>query len=511
MADIVLATLNAKYIHSAFGLRYLRANLGELRPRAEIVEFDSQQRPLEIVERILALNPSIVGLGVYIWNVGPSTQVVALLKRLRPDLPIVLGGPEVSHEIEDQAIIRLADHLIPGEADLAFASLCKSLLDPEPGSPPPPKIPLASLPAMDQVALPYEEYTEDDIAHRLIYVEASRGCPFTCEFCLSSLDVPVRQFPIQSFLEAMDRLLARGVRHFKFVDRTFNLNLRVSRAILDFFAARLRPDLFLHFEMVPDRLPPALRESITRFPAGSLQFEVGIQTFNPAVAVRIGRRQDYVALVDNLRFLRGRTGVHLHADLIFGLPGEDLASFAGGFDQLVALRPQEIQVGILKRLRGTPIARHDAEYGVVWSPLPPYEILENRLLDFATVRRMARFARCWELVANSGNFVETTPLLWRGGSPFDGFLRFSGWLDARLGRRHSIALPVLTRAVFDFLTGERRFSPEEAGAPLARDFLRPGRRDLPPFLQVWAPARSEVSVPRSRTAKRQARHQRVGL
>lgn len=507
MADIVLATLNAKYIHSAFGLRYLRANLGALRSRSQIVEFDLQQKPLEVVERILAMSPRIVGLGVHVWNVTATTQVVVLLKRLRPDLPVVLGGPEVSHEIADQEIVRLADHVIPGEADLAFASLCASLLDPKPGSPPPPKIILAPLPTLDQITLPYDEYTADDIAHRLIYVEASRGCPFECEFCLSSLDAPVRQFPLEPFLAAMDRLLARGVRHFKFVDRTFNLNLRVSRAILDFFAARLCPDLFLHFELVPDRLPAPLRESIASFPAGSLQFEVGIQTFNPEVAARIGRRQDYVALADNLRFVREHTGVHIHADLIFGLPGEDFDSFASGFDRLVALRPQEIQVGILKRLRGTPIARHDADWGVVWSPVPPYEILENRLLDFATVRRMTRFARYWDLVANSGNFVETAPLLWRGASPFDAFLRFSDWLHARLGRQHSIALPALNRALFDFLTTERALPAEEAGGNLARDFLRPGRRDVPPFLQPWAPPKPASPAIGSRTARRQARHQ----
>ena len=504
MADIVLATLNAKYIHSAFGLRCLQANLGNLRPRAAIVEFDLQQRPLEIVERLLGLQPRIVGLGVYVWNVAASTQVVALLKRLRPDLPVVLGGPEVSHEIDPQEIVRLADHVIPGETDLAFRELCLALL--EVSSPPPPKIVLASLPALDQLALPYDEYTDDDIAHRLIYVEASRGCPFECEFCLSSLDVPVRQFPLQSFLDAMDRLVARGVRHFKFVDRTFNLNLRVSGAILDFFLARLCPELFLHFEMVPDRLPGGLRERIVRFPAGALQFEVGIQTFDPEVAARIGRRQDYFALADNLRFLREQTGVHVHADLILGLPGEDLASFARGFDQLVALHPQEIQVGILKRLRGTPIARHDAAWGVVWSPLPPYEILENRLLDFATVRRMTRFARYWDLVANSGNFVETTPLLWRDGSPFEGFLRFSDWLYARLGRQHSIALPQLARALFDFLTTEAALPAEQAGPALARDYLRPGRRDAPPFLQPWEPARALSTTTPSRTTKRQARH-----
>lgn len=467
MPDIVLATLNAKYIHAAFGLRYLLANLGELRPRAALAEFDIAQRPLDVVERLLALEPRIVGLGVYIWNARETAAVVALLKRLRPGVRVVLGGPEVSYETDQQELTRLADCVITGEADLAFAELCRRLLA---GGEPPARILEAPLPPLDRVRLPYEEYTEADIAHRLIYVEASRGCPFECEFCLSSLDLPVRAFPLEPLLAALDRLLARGVRHFKFVDRTFNLNLRTSRAILEFFRARWRPGLFLHFELIPDRLPPALREVIAAFPPGALQFEVGIQTFNPEVAARIRRRQDYARLEENLRWLRAETGVHLHADLIFGLPGETRESFAAGFDRLLALRPHEIQLGLLKRLRGTPIVRHDAAWGQVWSPLPPYELLESRAVDFATVQRVRRLARYWDLVANSGRFPRTAPRLWAGaGSAFDALLRFSDWLFARTGQTHAIALPRLGRLLEEYLVGECGQDAAVVRADLERD------------------------------------------
>jgi len=469
MADIVLATLNAKFIHTAFGLRYLLANLGELRSRAALLEFDLDQRPMEIVEQILAHAPRIVGLGVYIWNVRATTEVVALLKRLRPRLPVILGGPEVSYECDEQEIVRLADHLIPGEADLAFAGLCRQLLA---GGVETRKLVPAPLPELSTLRLPYGEYDERDIAHRIVYVEASRGCPFECEFCLSSLDIPVRQFPLDGFLAAMDRLLTRGVRHFKFVDRTFNLNLRVSTAILDFFLARLAaaPGLFLHFELVPDRLPPDLRQRLQRFPAGMMQLEVGIQTFNPDVATRISRRQDYARLEENLRFLRKETGVHVHADLIFGLPGETLDSFAAGFDRLLALRPQEIQVGLLKRLRGTPIVRHDQEWAMVYAPVAPYELLENKLVSFPTVQRVRRFARFWDLVVNSGRFPRAAPMIWQDApSAFEAFLRFSDWACVRAGRHHGISLSRLAGILSEYLTGPGGWSAAEVGGRVEED------------------------------------------
>jgi hypothetical protein len=304
------------------------------------------------------------------------------------------------------------------------------------------------------------------------------------------------------------------VRQFKFVDRTFNLNLDASQAILEFLLEHYRPGHFFHFEIVPDRLPSGLREVIVRFPPGALQFEVGVQTFNEEVAELIERRQDYQRLDDNLRFLRGQTGVHIHADLIAGLPGESLESFAAGFDRLIALGPHEIQVGMLKRLRGAPIARHDTEWQMVYNPHPPYELLQNRLIDFPTMQKLRRFARYWDLVGNSGNFVETTPLIWSEAgqallSPFAGFMRWSEWLHGRVGRTDSIALVRLMELLFEFLTGERRLDPKQSAVALWRDYQRGGRHDKPVFLKDFLPADTLPASPRRTrpgVRKRQARH-----
>ena len=513
MPDIVLTTLNAKFIHAAFGLRYLFANLGDLQPRAAIAEFDINLRPLDIAEALLAQNPKIIGFGIYIWNVEETTEVVTAIKRIRPEIKIILGGPEVSYETEGQGIVELADHVITGEADLKFAEVCRLLLDPlagdevtsltsivegggrtaESNNETPnvvtyPKIISAELPDLARIELPYDFYTEADIAHRIVYVEASRGCPFTCEFCLSSLDIPVRQAPLEKFLTAMQRLINRGLKQFKFVDRTFNLNIATSKALLEFFLARYQPGMFFHFEMIPDRLPAELREVISKFPLGSLQFEVGVQTFNPEVGTLISRRQNYERLADNFNYLRNETSVHIHADLIVGLPGETLESFAAGFDKLIALGPQEIQVGILKRLRGTPIGRHDAEWQMVFHSHPPYEILQNRLIDFATMQRLRRFARYWDLVGNSGNFVTTLPLIWnKGASPFENFLRFSDWLFVKIQRTDSIALARLMELLFEFLTQEQKLAAKLVAETFWQDSQRTGRRDAPNFLKEFLP------------------------
>ena len=209
---IILATLNAKYIHASLGLRYLIANMArhggeDIRAMACLREFTIARPAQEIADALLAElgeqngnDAQVIGFGVYIWNVNQTTAVVSTIRRLRPDITIILGGPEVSHETEQQAIVDLADFVITGEADLKFAEVCGQLLR---GESPAQKIIHAPLPDMSQLGLPYDLYDDDDIAHRVIYVEASRGCPFTCEFCFSSLDVPVRSVELDAFLGAL--------------------------------------------------------------------------------------------------------------------------------------------------------------------------------------------------------------------------------------------------------------------------------------------------------------------
>ena len=499
MQSIVLCTINARYIHASLGLRYLYANMGDLQSQTKLQEFTLEQRAEDIVELLITPSVKIIGFGVYIWNVTLTTEVVRLLKVIRPDISIVIGGPEVSYELDDQPIGKIVDHTVTGAADVRFGELCQEILDGQnPGKT------VSSLPIkLDELQSPYPHYSENDIAHRVVYVEASRGCPFKCEFCLSSLDKTAVAFDLPEFLNHMQDLIERGARQFKFVDRTFNLKADTSKQILEFFLEHIDKGLFLHFELIPDRLPDVLLELLPRFPANSLQFEIGIQSFNADVQKRISRKQQHEKTCANLQWIRHNTEAHVHADLIFGLPGESLESFGEGFDLLHSLEPQEIQVGILKRLRGTPIARHTLEFDMRYQTTPPYRILANRDADFDTVQRMVRFARYWDLVGNSGRFPKGLPML-LGDQPFNHFMSLSDWLFETTTQTHKIALSRLFTMLHEFMTDVLGIDSEVVESALSDDFKHNRLKGFPKFKQKDA---TQQLLPNQRSgAQRQHRH-----
>lgn len=506
MIPVILSTLNARYAHASLGLRYLRANLGDWRDSSAIHEFVIGQKTEEIVEKLLAENPRVIGIGVYIWNVEESTRLVAQLRALAPELIVILGGPEVSHEVDDQRICALADYVITGWGDVTFAKLVGQLMA---GERPAGKVIAGVQAPLPAIASPYAEYTEEDVRQRHLYVEASRGCPFKCEFCLSALDKTAWPFPLDAFLADLDILYARGARQFKFVDRTFNLKVDTSLAILDFFLAKLAsaPDdpVFVHFELIPDHLPERLKEKIMRFPDGTLQFEIGIQSFDPVVQARVSRRQKNDVAASNIEWLRSETRAHLHVDLIAGLPGEDMAGFAAGFDRLVRLAPHEIQFGILKRLRGAPISRHTIDFGLRFNPDPPYNILATDAVDFPTMQRLVRFSRYWDIVANSGRYSRTLGLL-LGEDPFARFLAFSDWLYAKTGQTHALAQERLVHLLHEHLC-EAGCAPEaEISEILLADYRGTGGRSRLRF-ETGAVERVPPKNRKSKaTPARQARH-----
>ena len=502
--DVVLATLNARYIHSAFGLRYLKANLGEFESRCEIQEFTLESRPEDIVEQLLNSAPAVVGFGVYIWNCVQTERVVALLKAVAPEVIVVLGGPEVSYENDDQAIVALSDYVITGWGETSFRELLAELFsDSRPGD----KVIAGKQPKLEHIGMPYHLYTDDDIKNRVLYVEASRGCPFKCEFCLSALDKTAWPFDLDAFLAQMDILHQRGARHFKFVDRTFNLKIKNSLRILEFFLERMSDDLFLHFEVVPDHLPEALKEMITKFPEGSLQFEIGIQTFNPEVQSRISRRQNNEQAKINLTWIREHTNAYVHADLIFGLPGETIESFSSSFNELYLLRPHEIQVGILKRLKGSPIIRHTQAHELVFNPNPPFSILSSDTVDYSNVQFINRFARYWDLIGNSGRFKKSLPLL-LANNPFERFATFTRVLFDVTGQTHKISLLRFYDLVFSIGVEHMQLDSAVLRKAISDDHSGCGLKSMPKCLQSLTALEASNRPKKQQRShnSRQARH-----
>ncbi len=464
--QIVFTTFNARYSHTALALRCLRANLGSLREQSEIVEFDNRLSPQTAAEKLLECQPKLLLFSVYIWNLTVISETVAILRALRPELKIIIGGPEVSYKYEDLSLFKNADHLICGEGEGVIETTCRELL----AGNALPKV-IAAPPAdLETIALPYDEYTDEDIAHRRVYVETSRGCPFKCQYCLSALETGVRTFPLEKLFPLFEKLIKRGARIFKFIDRSFNAIPDHAEKLLRFFLENRRDGMMLHLEWEPHLLPAELLRLFEEAPDGFFQIEVGVQTFTPKVAKRIDRRLDAPVVEKNIRTLSALPSIHLHADLIAGLPGETLENLAEGFNRLHACGPHEIQLGILKKLRGAPIAQHDAEFGMFYHTAPPYDVLQTSTLCFPELQAIRRFARFWDITVNNGRFPNTAPLIWENQhSVFGSFMEWSDWLYEETHATAGFTPGRLGRLLNRFLTENRDVDPKTVSHAIETD------------------------------------------
>ncbi|WP_368030938.1 DUF4080 domain-containing protein [Arcobacter sp. s6] len=491
MKNIILTTLNSRYSHTSLGLRYLIANLKELKPQAEILEFVINSSVQTIAEQILSKKPKIIGIAVYIWNAFDIGELVRIIKKVSPKTIVVLGGPEVSYS-PLRVNFDMADYIICGEGEVSFYNLCRELLD---GNCTQGRTIHSPKVDFETIALPYDDYTDFDIKNRHIYVENARGCPFECEFCLSSIETKMRYLDINIFLDEIEKLWQRGARSFKFIDRTFNIKISYAKAILNYFLAK-QEDYFLHFEVIPDNFPEELRDLIKQFKAGCLQLEVGIQTLNLDVAKEIRRNLKLDKIKDNLKFLSQETHAHMHIDLIIGLPSESIESFGRNLNQLYTLSTGEIQVGILKKLSGTTLDRHDKIYGMVYNDAPPYDILKNDLISFDLMQDMKRFARFWDIIYNSGNFQKTTALLFSDGKVYENFYDFSKWLYKRSESTYKISLDRIAQFLYEYLSNS--YDKELIANAILQDVMSVEGRSFPTFLKKIIPdtydfAQKEVS------------------
>ena len=417
--NVVLSTLNSKFIHSSLALRYLKA-YGEAHGQAyDIVEYTINMPVLHILSDITEHDIDVLGFACYIWNIEMTLHVVDMVKAVRPDIKIVLGGPEVSFTA-DELLERCPniDYIVQGEGEEAFHALVTALQVGNDGLDP--VIPgvrgrrdssiLGSLEAVEvsdlsSIPFPYTEEDMEDLEHKIIYYESSRGCPFSCQYCLSGNKNTVRFFPQERTLEELQWFIDHGVKQVKFVDRTFNCAPHHHRPLMEFMRDS-DTDMNFHLEMEPELMTEWETNILCETPPGRIQIEVGVQSTHKKTLDAINRYNDWPYIQKSIRPIIQAGRTHVHMDLIVGLPHEDFNRFGQSFNDLFSLQPHALQIGFLKLLKGSGVRRM-REYKYVADPLAPYEVLSTHVLPYDDVRFLKYFEDVFERFYNSERFRTT--------------------------------------------------------------------------------------------------------
>ncbi len=474
---ILLVAVNARYSHSSYSVRSIKANLAELEKQCVILEADLDITPLQLATYVIEKQPAVIGFSVYLWNVRIIEATARILRKTAPQIKLVAGGPELTAEY---ANADLFDLCIIGEGESAMREYCRKHIGNYCGSDklsrsetpdggflsfftmPPPlqqsasgvksSIVTTETEETQKLKLPWHLYSDADIASRVVYVEAARGCPYHCAYCTSA-STGLRVIPLERVLTALGELWDRGVRQFKFLDRSFTAAQQHAHAIMDFFLERAAPEMKLHFEINTDLIHADTIARVKAFPPGNLHLECGIQTLNPQVAKLVGRSAEIGRTLSNLTELVNQSGADVHADLILGLPGEDEESFATGFNRLLkACQPSAVQVNLLKGLPGTDLAKKALQHKLIFNSEPPYELLQSAWIDFNTLARIQRLARCWELVYNRGHLPgQAGNLLKISDNVYGTFMRLADYIYTHEGRMYKISRSRLTGLVEEFL------------------------------------------------------------
>lgn len=390
---LVLTTLNSKYIHSNLALRYLAGVAKQIEQTNLVMEFTINEPLDHIMRTIFRARPKMVAFSCYIWNIEDTVKLAQNLKKVLPSVVIVVGGPEVSHDSADFLKGNPAiDIVVRGEGEETFRELLLAWRQGGNGDG------IAGLTwrkgehicenpdrdlegDLNRIPMPYG--TEPDILdRRILYYETSRGCPFNCSYCLSSTIRGVRYFPLERVRTEISALVAAGVSQIKFVDRSFNCHPGRALELMRFLAG-LPGETNFHFEIVADILSSEMLDLLAVVKPGKFQFEIGVQTINPNTLIRINRRQNLTRLADNIEVLMERKNIHIHLDLIAGLPEEDYQSLAESFNWVYNLYPDYLQLGFLKMLKGTAIREEAPGWDYEYKEYPPYEVLANRWLSFS--------------------------------------------------------------------------------------------------------------------------------
>lgn len=507
---VALVSLNAKFIHSNLAIDYLRAycEAKDVPAFIQTVEFHINQPVDYIVGEILSLDIDVVGFSCYIWNITPTLQVITRLKLAKPETIVIIGGPEVSYEPERILLEHPEiDYCIVGEGEESFAALLSRLIGENHCSVTGERMqPVATKmeeriiqgQAVDlgRLPSPYPVNLKERYCNKLVYVETSRGCPFACQYCLSANTRGVRYFPKDKVEKELTKLMDGGFPQIKFIDRTFNANPKWAMDIFQFLVRESekrgafegpKPPTVFHFEISADILTEELLSYLRTVPSGLFQFEIGIQSTTPKVLEEISRKSDWSTLRDTIEALSKPGNIHLHLDLIAGLPHETYESFGKSFDDVYGLKGHRIQLGFLKLLKGSGLRCRSSELGLVFDPYPPYEIISTPTLGPLELVQLKEIESLLEQYHNSHRFSVTMELLSQevyDGSPFRFLEDLAKYF--RSHKLHQVSHSPLT--LYDILYGYVRAQHSEI-APLTAETLKFDflRTEAHRPLRVWMP------------------------
>lgn len=445
---VVLSTLNAKYIHSSLALYYLRAFCNSSKDIV-IKEYSVNNGLLDILSDIYGEQPAIIGFACYIWNIEMTLQLAALIRKVLPHTVIILGGPEVSYGGEE--VMRNTpeiDYVIKGEGEEVLGRLLDCLER---------KGDISSIAGIiyrnqdnvilagdaqvvadiDSLPFPYKDEDITLLKDKILYYESSRGCPFSCQYCLSSATSGVRFLPVLRVIEELRFFIRHDVKQVKFVDRTFNSRKEHYLPILQFLSTAECSTNF-HFEIAADILDEETLAVLASAPPGRFQLEIGVQSTHEPTLKEVRRTNNWPRIVSNVEKLRKLDTIHLHLDLIAGLPYESYARFGKSFNDVFSLRPHMLQLGFLKLLKGSGIRNRAANDDYIFMDTAPYEVLANKYISYAEIRALKIMEEVLNQTYNSGRFIRTTNwMIDQLGGAFEFFCDFAAFWEQR--KLHTVA------------------------------------------------------------------------
>lgn len=494
---IILTTLNAKYIHTNLAIRYLKAYAA---PEfdVELTEYTIKDPIMNVVTDLYKRKPDVIGFSCYIWNMDETMKIISILKKILPDTKIILGGPEVTYDaIHWLGEIPGADFIIIGEGELTFKLLLSEIAGEQQFSnvtgiafidhgrpiitPPSPKLDLRTLPSAFRF--------EDDLpalSKRVTYIETSRGCPFNCQFCLSSIETGVRYFDREKVKEDLRFLMAHGAKTIKFMDRTFNISRSYALDIFSFLIAEHTPGTVFQFEITADIMKPEVIEYLNKeAPPGLFRFEIGIQSTNDYTNELVKRKQNFDKLKRTVTMIKHGGKVDQHLDLIAGLPEENYLSFRKTFNDVFAMRPEELQLGFLKMLRGTGLRNQAKDFQYEYMDQAPYEMVSNRSLPFDDVLRIKQVEDVLEKYWNDHRMDLGVEYLVSQvfETPFDFFQQFGDYWEKQGWSKIGHQLEDLFKRLISFVQTSQPACLETLTALLQIDYL--ARSQFKPRKPWW--------------------------